>query len=68
MGWKNEWKREEKGNLVMREYDKNVFLIWSNGQKNLFHGGIKLTFPKLNGTQTLKCESHLGVGIGQVVH
>jgi len=39
-----------KNNIVWREYDKNIFFIWSNGSKKLFHGGNGFTFPVINAT------------------
>jgi len=34
----------------MRDYDKIVFLIKSNGQENISHDGKELSFPRLNAT------------------
>jgi len=46
--WK--WKTKWKNNQVLVDRDKNVFLIWSNGQKQLSHGGKQLPFSMLNPT------------------
>lgn len=49
--WEERWEeveRESEGDLILRDYNKTVFLIKSNGQKYLSHSGKLFPPPTLN--------------------